>query len=259
MSTSRCDWLLFLTANNNWHTLQYLPSPLQCASEPYFHVYGWLGTGETHLKDSFKGPGKKTRWVFQAYKEHDWVSLTVKRWMCSWLPTKSDQTRRYISHAACSSSLVAQPSITFPSCFISWRFNLSEKRPHIRSVPFRSVLSHRRRLAFAPPAWHSSRRDPTHSLPSCCFSLVSCAEPNAVINPKLIYAPVDGVASDHKMYPGDWLTVRVYACAMKINRPQKRQLHRRRQKRRRLYFVQWRKCPNTICVMHMCSSVKCQW
>lgn len=34
----------------------------------------------------------------------------------------------------------------------------------------------------------------------------------AVINPGLIYAPVDGIASDHKMYPGDWLAVCVCVC-----------------------------------------------
>lgn len=89
--------------------------------------------------------------------------------------------------------------------------------------------------------------DPSRSLLSCCCSLFSCSETKAIINPRLIYAPVNGIASDHKMYPGEGLPVCVYVCAMKINRPQKRQLHRRRQKRRWLHFVHWGKCPNAIC------------
>lgn len=53
------------------------------------------------------------------------------------------------------------------------------------------------------------------------------------------------------------VSVCVFACTMKINRPQKRQLQRQRQELRWLYFVQRGKCTNTIliCIMHMCSSV----
>lgn len=53
------------------------------------------------------------------------------------------------------------------------------------------------------------------------------------------------------------VSVCVFVCTMKINRPQKRQLQRQRQKLRWLYFVQRGKCTSTIliCIMHMCSSV----